>query len=107
VALRHMRSGIYPPQSGYLVNPYREMIGEAMRAAVCGALAPGRPRLAAELAWKDGRVSHHNNGILAEVFNAVLVSMAYVETDMQTVLQKAMRAVPQDSELYTVLEFAF
>ena len=50
VALRHMRSGIYPPQSGYLVNPYREMIGAAMRAAVCGALAPGRPRLAAELA---------------------------------------------------------
>ncbi|MFR4987787.1 ADP-ribosylglycohydrolase family protein [Anaerotruncus colihominis] len=107
VALRHMRSGIYPPQSGYLVNPYREMIGAAMRAAVCGALAPGRPRLAAELAWKDGRVSHHNNGILAEVFNAVLVSMAYVEADMQTVLQKAMLAVPQDSELYTVLEFAF
>ena len=33
VALRHMRSGIYPPQSGYLVNPYREMIGAAMRAA--------------------------------------------------------------------------
>ena len=44
VALRHMRSGIYPPQSGYLVNPYREMIGAAMRAAICGALAPGRPR---------------------------------------------------------------
>ena len=36
VALRHMRSGIYPPQSGYLVNPYREMIGAAMRAAICG-----------------------------------------------------------------------
>ena len=107
VALRHMRSGIYPPQSGYLVNPYREMIGAAMRAAICGALAPGRPRLAAELAWKDGRVSHHNNGILAEVFNAVLVSMAYVETDMRTVLEKAMRAIPMDSEFYTVLEFAF
>jgi ADP-ribosylglycohydrolase len=51
------------------------MIGAAMRAAVCGALAPGNPRKAAELAWKDGRISHHNNGILAEVFNAVLVSM--------------------------------
>lgn len=43
VALRHMRSGIYPPQSGYLVNPYREMIGAAMRAAICGALAPAGP----------------------------------------------------------------
>ena len=33
--------------------------------------------------------------------------MAYVETDMRTVLEKAMRAIPMDSEFYTVLEFAF
>lgn len=37
----------------------------------------------------------------------MLVSMAYVETDMRTVLEKAMRAIPMDSEFYTVLEFAF
>lgn len=107
VALRHLRSGIYPPTSGYYVNPYREMIGAAMRAAICGALAPGKPRLAAELAWKDGQVSHHNNGILAEVFNAVIVSMSYVETDMKTVLKKAIKAIPCDSEFYTVLDFAY
>ncbi len=107
VALNHLRSGIYPPQSGYLANPYREMIGAAMRAAVCGALAPGNPRKAAELAWKDGRISHHNNGILAEVFNAVLVSMSYVETDMKTILTKAMKAIPKDCEFYSVLDFAY
>lgn len=107
VALNHLRQGIYPPESGYLANPYREMIGAAMRAAVCGALAPGNPRKAAELAWKDGRISHHSNGILAEVFNAVLVSMAYVETDMRVVLDQAVRAVPKDSELYAVLDFAY
>lgn len=107
VALRHLRSGIYPPQSGHLVNPFREMIGAAMRAAVCGALAPGKPELAAELAWKDGCVSHHNNGILAEVFNAVMVSMSYVETDMRTVLVKSMKAIPRDCEFYAVLDFAW
>lgn len=106
IALRHMRNGIYPPVSGYLANPYREMIGAAMRAAICGALAPGRPALAAELAWRDGRISHHNNGILAEVFNAVIVSMAYVETDMREILRKAIAAIPADSEFYTVLTFA-
>lgn len=106
VALNHLRNGIYPPRSGYLVNPYREMIGAAMRAAICGALAPGRPELAADLAWRDARISHHNNGILAEIFNAVIVSMAYVETDMRAVLEKAYDAVPRDSELYAVLDFA-
>lgn len=106
VALNHLRNGIYPPQSGFLVNPYREMIGAAMRAAICGALAPGRPELAADLAWRDARISHHNNGILAEVFNAVIVSMAHVETDMRVVLEKAFDAIPKDCELYSVMEFA-
>ena len=107
VALRHLRDGIYPPKSGYLNNPYREMIGAAMRAAICGALAPGNPRLAAELAWKDAVISHQNNGVLSEIFNAVLVSMAYVETDMHVVLKKALKAIPEDSEMYMVLDFAY
>lgn len=107
VALNHLRHGIYPPESGYLANPYREMIGAAMRAAVCGALAPGNPKLAAELAWKDGRISHYNNGILAEVFNAVVVSMAYVEKDMRVILDKAMQTIPKDSEFFTVMDFAY
>lgn len=106
IALNHLRYGIYPPESGYVANPYREMIGAAMRAAICGALAPANPRMAAELAWRDGCVSHHNNGILAEVFNALIVSMAYVETDMQVILDKAMRMIPRDSEFYSVLAFA-
>ncbi len=106
VALNHLRNGIYPPTSGHLVNPYREMIGAAMRAAICGALAPGNPELAADLAWRDGCISHHNNGILAEIFNAVIVSMSYVETDMRTVLEKAYDAIPKDSEFYAVLNFA-
>ena len=106
VALNHLRNGIYPPTSGFLVNPYREMIGAAMRAAICGTLAPGNPALAADLAWRNGRISHHNNGILAEVFNAVLVSLSYVEKDMRTAAEKALLAIPDDSELYAVLKFA-
>lgn len=107
IALRHLRNGIYPPTSGYLANPYREMIGAAMRAAICGAIAPGNPKLAAELAWKDACISHHNNGILAEIFNAVIVSMSYVEKDMKVVLHKAMKAIPADSEFFSVLDFAY
>lgn len=106
VALNHMRHGIYPPESAYTANPYREMIGAAMRAAVCGTVAPGNPRLAAELAWKDGCISHHNNGILAEIFNAVIVSMAYVEKDIHVILDKACEMIPKDSEFYSVIAFA-
>lgn len=107
VALRNIKSGIYPPQSGYLANPYREMIGAPMRAAVCGALAPGNPREAARLAWIDGCVSHHNNGIIAEIFNALLVSLAYVESDARVILNKAISMIPVDCEFYSVIDYAY
>lgn len=107
VALRNIKAGIYPPQSGYLANPYREMIGAPMRAAICGALAPGNPKEAARLAWTDGCVSHHNNGIIAEIFNAILVSLAYVEKDVRVILDKTIHMIPKDCELYSVIEFAY
>ena len=68
--------------SATLNNPWREWIGAQMRGSVCGMVAPGNPLLAAQLAWTDGTVSHVNNGVLGEVFNAILVSLAYVEDDV-------------------------
>ena len=60
---------------------FREWIGAQMRGAVCGMVAPGDAMEAARLAWMDGSVSHHNNGILGEVFNAVLVSLSFVRNN--------------------------
>lgn len=107
VALENLKMGIYPPQSGYHANYFREMVGAQMRAAICGVLAPGNPELAAKLAWTDGVVSHHNNGVLAEVFNAVMVSIAYCEDDMAIILKKAIGMIPKDSECYEVLRFSY
>lgn len=106
VALKNLKLGIYPPESGYRNNPYREWIGAQMRGAVCGMVAPGNPKEAARLAFMDGSVSHHNNGVLGEVFNAVLVSLAYVTSDVLTLLHEALSAIPEDSEYYSVLDFA-
>ena len=58
-----------------------------MRGAICGMVAPGDPELAARLAWTDGAVSHVNNGVLGEVFNAMLVALAYTEHSVRTVLE--------------------
>ena len=60
-----------------------------MRGGVCGMAAPGDPKMAAKLAWEDAIVSHHNNGVLGEVFNAVMVSLAFVEEDVKKVCRMA------------------
>jgi ADP-ribosylglycohydrolase len=129
VALENLRRGIYPPDplagepglrslgespadlfslptSGSWKNPYREWIGAQMRGAVCGQAAPGNPREAARLAWLDGVISHTGNGVLGEVFNALLVSLAFVERDMRRCLDQAIALIPADSEYYSVIHFA-
>ena len=78
-----------------------------MRGGICGMVAPGNPRLAAKLAWKDGQVSHINNGILGEVFNAVMTSLAFVEKDVKKIVESAISMIPPDSEYYSVVKYAY
>lgn len=106
IALKNIRLGIYPPESGYRNNPFREWIGAQMRGAICGMVAPGDAEAAARYAFLDGQVSHHNNGVLGEVFNAVMVSLAYVKSDVREILDEAISAIPSDSEYYSVIAFA-
>ena len=106
IALKNLQLGIFPPQSGYLNNPYREWIGAQMRGAVCGMIAPGDPERAARYAYMDAVVSHHNNGVMGEIFNAVLVSLSYVKSNMREMVTEAAAAIPQDCEYYAVIQYA-
>ncbi len=105
-ALKNLKLGIYPPESGYLHNPYREWIGAQMRGAVCGMIAPGDYKKAAYYAFMDGVVSHHNNGVIGEVFNAMLVAGSYVEKDNKKLLETIINLIPKKSEYYSVVKFA-
>ena len=107
LALRNIKNGIFPPDSGRHNNPFNEWIGAQMRAGICGMVSPGDPYLAARLAFTDGEVSHANNGIIGEVFNAVMTSMAFVEKDIRSILERAILLVPHDSQYRSVLDFAF
>lgn len=106
VALRNLRLGIRPPESGTHLNYYSDWIGVQMRTMIHGMAAPGNPALAAELAVRDGVISHSNSGLLGGIFNAVLVSMAFVLRDVRELLVKAADCIPEDSEFYQVLIFA-
>jgi ADP-ribosylglycohydrolase len=105
-ALKNIKLGIYPPMSGRLNNPYREWIGAQMRGVICGMVAPGNPYEAARYAFMDGVVSHYNNGVLGEVFNAVMASLAYIKDDIRDIVREAVSLIPSDSEYYAVVSFA-
>ena len=106
VALENLRRGLLPPESGIEYNYFYDWIGAQMRTMVHGMAAPGDPALAARLAADDSIVSHSNNGMLGGVFNAVLVSLCFVERDMRTVIEKTVCVMPEQSEYGAVVRFA-
>lgn len=105
-ALINIRAGIMPPESGRQRNWFSDWIGAQMRTAIHGMAAPGNPRLAASLAWRDSVVSHANNGALGGVFNALLVSLAFVESNVRSLLRLAVGMIPANSEYYAVVNYA-
>ncbi len=105
-ALRNIKMGIFPPESGSWNNPFNEWIGAQMRGAICGMVAPGDPQMAARLAWMDAEVSHAGNGIMGEIFNATMVSMAFGEETTKDILYRAIEFIPKDTEYRSVLDFA-
>jgi ADP-ribosylglycohydrolase len=107
VALSNLRLGIFPPESGRHGNPYCECIGAQMRGAICGLVSPGNPLMAARLAFENGSISHANNGILGEVFNALLVSLSFAAADVVELLQSTIQLIPAKSEYYEVITFAY
>lgn len=106
-ALRNLRAGILPPESGKFHNPFNEWIGAQMRGAICGQLYPGDPYMAAKCAWQDAEISHARNGILGEVFNAIMVSLAFVENDINKIIKTAIDLIPEDSEYGQIIRFAY
>jgi len=106
VALRNLRNGIFPPESGIQNNYYSDWIGAQMRTPIHGMVAPGNPRMAATLAAMDSCVSHSNNGLIGGIFNAILVSLAFVDRDMKQLAINTVACLPKDSEFFQVVKFA-
>lgn len=103
IALKNLKMGVFPPDSGKMSNPFSEWIGAQMRGTIVGMVCPGNPAEAARLAWEDGVVSHTTNGVLGETFNAMLASLAFVYQDVQLLLRDVIELIPDSSKYYGVI----
>jgi ADP-ribosylglycohydrolase len=99
VAIRNLKRGIPAPHSGMYDNFFTDGLGAAIRAEIWACLAPGNPRLAADFAYEDACVDHFGNGIYAEQFIAALESLAFEESDIPVLIEKALAVIPANSKL--------
>jgi len=84
-------------------NPYREWIGAAIRVDSYGYACPGNPTLAAELAWRDARISHTKNGIYGAMFNAAMIAQAFVTMEPEQIVRSGLACIPKQSRLHEAM----
>jgi ADP-ribosylglycohydrolase len=86
-----------------LCNPEEECCGALIRADAYGYACPGRPALAAELAWRDASWTHRRTGIYGAMFAAAAVACAPVIEDPLGIAETALKYVPQRSRFRRIV----
>ena len=107
IAYRNFANLVLPPASAAFRNPFREWIGAQIRADIYGYVNPGRPKRAAELAWRDASVSHTGNGIYGAMWVAAMLAAAAVLDDPAEIIRAGLRQVPAASRLTEAVSEVF
>lgn len=101
IGKNNLRVGLLPPLSGEFKNEaWKHSNGAWIRSEIWACLAPGYPEIAMKYAIMDASVDHGiSEGTIAEMFTAALESLAFLETDVKTVVLKALEYIPENSRV--------
>ncbi|WP_172582429.1 ADP-ribosylglycohydrolase family protein [Subtercola boreus] len=103
VGMRNLAEGLQPPHTGSFDNWFTAGEGAAIRSELWACLAPGNPDLAAAYAYEDACFDHAGDGIYAAQFLARLQSLAFIESDPDTLIDGALAGIPADSGITSVV----
>lgn len=93
----NMKKGLLAPVCGWHNNAFRDCMGSPIRSELWACVAPGRPDIAARYAFQDA-ICDHGGGesVYGEVYNAVVQSAAFVESDALRLIDIGLSAIPVD-----------
>jgi len=102
----NMRAGMQPPLAGHVSNTYRNSCGCFIRSELWACLCPGQPELAVRYAYEDAIVDHAGDGMYAELFCAAIQSAAFVESDLNKLVDIGLSYIPADSGVAKAVRIA-
>jgi hypothetical protein len=106
-AYLRLKSGVPAPQSGSIAlngKTVAEQIGAQIFIDGWAMVSPGNPEQAAYLAEQAGRVSHDGEAVHAAKLLAAMEAQAFVEPDVQKLLDVGLGFVPKDAVIRRVVE---
>lgn len=97
----NLKMGLLPPLSGEFRNEsWKHSNGAWIRSEIWACLAPGFPNIAIKYAYMDASIDHGvSEGTYGEIFTAALESLAFIENDLRTVIEKALTYIPADCKV--------
>lgn len=105
-AYLRLKNGIKAPESGSIATNSKvvaEQIGAQIFIDGWGMVAPGDPEFAAELARRAGSVSHDGEAVYAAQVVAGMEAQAFVESDINALLDVGVSLIPKDSVIATMI----
>lgn len=105
-AYLRLKHGIEAPQSGSIAMNSKvvaEQIGAQIFIDSWAMVAPGDPELAADLACRAGSVSHDGEAIYGAQVLAAMEALAFLESDIDKLIDTAVVLIPQDSVIYHMI----
>src|ERR1044071_5854777 len=106
-AYLRLKQGITAPQSGSIAlngKTTAEQIGAQIFIDGWAMVAPGDPELAADLARRAASVSHDGEAIYGAQVIAAMEAQAYVERDLNVLLNTATKLIPRESLIYQLID---
>lgn len=97
--------GVSWEHTGVLGNPCRQSLGSQIRCDPFGWSAPGRPVLAARMAYRDAYNSQRRNGLYSGMFFAALLADVLAHGDVARAVETATSVVPPQSRFAEMLGF--
>ncbi len=98
-AWRRLRAGVRAPASGAIATNGRtvaEQIGAQIFVDAWAMVSPGDAGRAAHFAREAARVSHDGEAVHAAVLIAVMEALAFIEADLDRLLDAGLAAIPDD-----------
>jgi ASC-1-like (ASCH) protein len=103
-ARKNYFDSIFPPMSGHPKNNiHADDIDFQIEADYIGFMCPGMPQTSNRIADKIGHVMNYGDGVYGGVFLSALYSQAYFESNIRTLVEKALQALPAKSEYAKII----